>query len=182
MTARPLALIAIVAILGSVVLPGTARAEHPKRDATVAGDLTSQWFHIGGGAGATSKLGANRTTPSARFDLGGGFYTFLLYSGASLNITANRDTPFMLSGVGSVGIALPLPVVHPLIGIKAGGGFHTDTENVGPQLVIGPQVGFIVRKFDGRPGLRFMFDVEATWRPLTSTVTGGGFLTVSGVF
>ena len=178
MIARLLALTTLAALLSAP----PAHAEPETRKATVAGDLTSQWLHIGGGAGALSKPGSDVLSPAARFDLGGGFYTFLLYSGVAVNITANRETPFMLSGVGSVGIALPVPVVHPLLGIKGGGGFHSDTDSVAPQLVIGPQVGFIVRKFDGRPGLRFMFDAEATWRPLSQTLTGGGFFTVTGVF
>ena len=174
-------ILAAAALLLAMTAPAEA-AVQGGRTATVAGDLTSQWFHVGGGAGGVRKLGSPGITPSARFDLGGGFYTFLLYSGGAINITADAETPFMLSGVGSVGIAIPLPVVHPLIGLKGGAGFHSDTETVAPQLVIGPQVGFIVRKFDGRPGLRFAFDVEATYRPRTRVLSGGGFFTVSGVF
>jgi hypothetical protein len=68
------------------------------------------------------------------------------------------------------------------IGLKGGGAFHTDTEAVAPQLVVGPQIGVIVRKFDGRPGLRFVFDAEVTYRPLAGELIHGGFFTVNGVF
>ncbi len=180
MTHRLLAIAAASLLLA--VAPGAAEAHDGGRKATVAGDLTSQWFHVGGGAGGTALVGRDGMMPTARFDLGGGFYTFLLYSSAGVNISADAATPFMLSGVGSIGVAIPVPVVHPLIGIKAGGGVHTDTEALGPQLVIGPQVGFIVRKFDGRPGLRFMFDAEVTYRPLVDKLSTGGVFTVSGIF
>jgi len=180
MTTRPLTIAA--AILLFALAPGAAEAHEGGRTATVAGDLTSQWFHVGGGAGGVAKVGQDAVSPAARFELGGGFYTFLFYSSGGLNISATRGTPFMMSGVGSAGGARPSPVVHPLIGIKGGGGIHTDTEAVAPQIVIGPQVGFIVRKFDGRPGLRFMFDAEVTYRPLSAELSTGGFFTLSGVF
>ena len=102
-----------------------------KKGARLIGDLNSGWFHLGGGgaaqAGFTTTEGLTSSiSPAGRFTIGGGGYTFFLYGGGGMDLTFSTLAPLQLTGVGYVGIAIPLPVLHPLIGIRGGGGFHVE--------------------------------------------------------
>ena len=91
--------------------------------------------------------------------------------------------PLQLTGVGYVGIAIPLPVLHPLIGIRGGGGFHVERGAApAPHYTLGPQFGFILRQFDGKPGARFMIDVSVTPRPRAGEAWAEIGGTLSAVF
>ena len=130
----------------------------PRREKT---GTTAGWRHVGGGFGAAYVPDFGAATPMGRFELGAGGYTVGLYGGGGLEIAGSSATPVGATGVGYVGMAIPAPVVHPLIGVKVGGGVHLDYDGVGPHVAVGPQAGFILRPYDGNFGLRVMFDLEA---------------------
>jgi hypothetical protein len=165
-----------------------AEAKVHRRDdgRSVAGDLTSKWFHIGGGFGGVGPGVVDDGAPTygaGRFVLGSGGYTFLLYGGTELAITHTQVEPLRIEGAGFVGVAVPVPVFHPLIGIRGsiGGHFGTDKSFL-PQVSVGPQAGFILRKFDGKPGLRLMIDGGANIRPVEQEIVPELFITLAGVF
>ncbi len=126
------------------------------------GDASSGWFHLGGG-GALIRPGNGAFTGGGRFALGIGGYTFFFYGGAGFEMDFSPVVPWKVHGVGYLGVHLPIPVVHPIIGIKVAGGLATDPLNnrAGPSLGIGGQAGFIFRAFDSRGGFRFV--VEPTF-------------------
>ncbi|MCO4774050.1 MAG: hypothetical protein KDA24_28715 [Deltaproteobacteria bacterium] len=124
-----------------------------KRKRTVLGDLTSPWFHIGGGPGAFADTTA--ATLGGRFTLGGGFYTFGFSAGGGLEVQGNALEPISVHGVGLLGVAIPIPVFHPILAAKVGGGVGLHHSGVfAPELTLGGSLGFIVRAFDGKPGFR----------------------------
>lgn len=126
------------------------------------GDVSSGWFHLGGG-GALIRPGNGAFTGGGRFALGFGGYTFFFYGGAGFEADFSPVVPVKAHGVAYLGVHIPIPVVHPLIGVKVAGGMAADplTGRIGPSLGIGGQAGFIFRAFDGRGGLRFV--VEPTF-------------------
>ncbi len=154
-------------------------------DGAMARDLTKKWFHIGGGFGG---VGPGVTEEGAavygapRFVLGSGGYTWFLYGGTELAITHTEVEKFRIEGAGMIGVAVPIPVFHPMIGIRGAIGGHTTGQAFLPQISVGPQTGFILRKFDGRPGLRLMVDGGANIRPVEQEVVPEIFVTLAGVF
>ena len=120
--------------------------------------------------------------PAGWRHVGGGFGTAGLYGGGGLEVSGNSATLISASAVGFAGMALPIPVVHPLIGVKVGAGGHLDREGPGPQVSVGPQAGFILRPYDGNLGLRVMFDVEVVIKPTKLVVAPQAMLTFAGVF
>jgi hypothetical protein len=136
-----------------------AEEEHKK---SYLGDVSSGWFHLGGG-GALIRPGTDAFTGGGRFALGFGGYTFFFYGGAGFEMDFSPVVPLKTHGVAYLGVHIPIPVVHPLIGVKVAGGMAADplTGRVGPSLGIGGQAGLIIRAFDGRGGFRFM--VEPTF-------------------
>ena len=148
-------------VLAALLLPTTATA------GTWIGDTTSGWAHIGGGGGLGDGL-----APSAggRAIFGVGAYTIGIYAGAELDLTFTPVLPFSVGGVGMVGVHIPFPVFHPMFGIRAGGGFAVAHGYAGPTGTVGGQIGFIVRQFDGRYGVRLNIDADAVF----FRDTGGG--------
>jgi hypothetical protein len=159
--------------------PVSARVsiDKPKRSG-----LTAGWRHVGGGFGTAYVPEFDAATPMGRFELGAGGYTVGLYGGGGLEVSGNSATLISASAVGFAGMALPIPVVHPLIGVKVGAGGHLDREGPGPQVSVGPQAGFILRPYDGNLGLRVMFDVEVVIKPTKLVVAPQAMLTFAGVF
>ncbi len=165
------------------------RAEVRKRKRTVLGDLSSRWFHIGGGAGMVVDPLTQQSSMAGRFILGGGAYTIGLYGGGGMEVTGSAITTPSLSGVGYFGVAVPVPVVHPLIGVRGHVGLHPKASSLafgGAPLAghvgAGLQAGFIIRKFDGRPGLRLMVDGGVEYRPDEGKVLPDAFVTLAAVF
>lgn len=119
------------------------------------------WAHFGGGAGVM--IGARRVHPTGRVDVGFGGYLFLIYGGLAANVTFSNHLDFVLTGAGYVGLAIPIPLVRPLIGFKFGGGLHQDFEwGPSPAIQMGPQVGVHIGQIAGsRFGIRIMVDAEA---------------------
>lgn len=157
----------------------------PRRERSVAGDLTRKWFHVGGGIGGIGPGLAEEGAPTygaGRFVLGTGGYTWFLYGGTELAVTSSRIEPIRVEGAGYLGIAVPVPVLHPLIGIRGSIGGHVTGEKFLPQLSLGPQAGFILRAFDGKPGLRLMVDGGANIRPMEQEIVPEVFVTLAGVF
>ena len=158
---------------------------------TVAGDLTSPWFHVGGGAALQFPFDVESgfgepIDPAGRLTIGGGWYTFMFYVGGGADFTFGPLSPFQLSGVVTLGMAIPVPVMHPLIGFRAGGGPHLSGDpllpNADPHWTLGPQIGFILRTFDGKPGFRLMFDFANVGWPEQGRNHGEFTVTAAGVF
>lgn len=153
--------------------PGCSCDEHAPEDKaraerrrTFKGDVSRGWIHVGGGFGATvADVEKRYSVRSGRFTAGVGKYVPFFYGGGGLEITGSEFDPIKLSGVGYVGLAPPIPVFHPMVGMRFGGGHHLTTEGMKPHVLIGPQVGFILRRFDASaPGLRVMLDAGVEWR------------------
>lgn len=166
------------------------RARIRKRRRTLMGDLNSRWFHVGGGAGAIADPYTGEGSMAGRFILGGGGYTIGLYGGGGMEITASGISTPSLSAVGNVGFAIPVPVVHPLVGLRGLVGLHATKAAFGgageallaPHVGAGLQAGFIIREFDGRPGLRLMVDTGFEYRTDTQTFLPDAFVTLAAVF
>jgi len=125
-------------------------------------DVNRGWFHIGGGFGFVDQV--DLLSMGGRFTAGLGFYTFMFYAGGGFEADFRLEVPAKLHGVGYVGMAIPVPVFHPLLGFKIAGGaalYDRDLVPVAGSLALGGQAGFILRKFGGGPGFRFM--VEPTY-------------------
>ena len=137
-------------------------SEEEEDEKSYLGDVNSGWFHLGGG-GALIRPGTGAFTGGGRFALGFGGYTFFFYGGAGFEMDWSPVVPWKVHGVAYLGVAIPIPVVHPLIGVKVAGGMATDPlgGRIGPSLGIGGQAGVIIRAFDRGGGFRFM--VEPTF-------------------
>ena len=120
------------------------------------------WVHFAGGAGAL--IGARKVHPVGRIDIGFGGYLFLIYGGIAANVSFSSHMDLVLTGVGYAGLAIPIPLVRPLLGFKFGGGLHQDREyGSSPALQMGPQLGVHIGQIGGsRFGIRVMVDAEAT--------------------
>lgn len=164
-------------------IEGTADAEPRRGPPTVSRKLVGGWIHLGGGAGAVHTGAGGVSYEAGRFVAGGGGYTWFLYGGSEVAITGHRETPFSLDAAAFVGIAVPVPVVHPLLGVRGAiGGHVTSGHELAPQVSVGPQVGFLLRPFDGKPGLRLMLDGGVGYRPIEQETVGEFFVTVSAAF
>jgi hypothetical protein len=162
-----------VALLLILVPSGEARA----------GDANKAWFHVGGGFGATVVDADSRTAVrTGRFVIGGGRYVPFFYGGGELQVSSSPYEAVKLTGVANFGLAPPIPVFHPLLGVRIGGGHHLVKDTMLPHLTLGPQVGFILRKYDGRIGLRFMMDAGIDWRFREGKTTSELMGTLSAVF
>jgi len=163
-----------------------------KRRRTVLGDLSSRWMHVGGGAGFVVDAVTREAGFAGRFVLGGGGYTIGLYGGGGMEVTASALSSPSLSGVGFFGVAIPVPVVHPMVGLRGHVGLHPklmaqSTALLGfgapaPHVGAGLQAGFIIRQFDGRPGLRLMVDAGVEYRPDEGSIRPDIFVTLAAVF
>jgi hypothetical protein len=137
---------------------GQEAEEEEKDKRSYLGDVNSGWFHVGGGGGMVAQV-RGATTGGGRFTLGFGGYTFLFYGGAGFEMDWNPLIPWKIHGVGYLGVAIPVPVVHPLVGIKVGGGGAlTHDLTFEPSVSLGAQAGVIIRGFDRGGGIRIMFE------------------------
>ncbi len=140
----------------------TKKDDDKKRDKkSYAGDASSPWFHVGGGFGLVQPMDdfvEVGNVFAGRFTLGGGGYTYGFYGGGGLEISGHAYAPFSLHGLGMIGVHIPVPVVHPMFGLKIGGGFTLFGLEPSPEVTIGGQLGLIIRQFDGIVGFRFMVE------------------------
>ena len=146
---------------------------------TYVGDVNSRWFHVGGGLGAITPEYNPYVAPVGRFVIGGGGYTFGLYATGGLEITGTEDMPLSMLGVGGIGVHIPIPVVHPMFGIKVGGGFANLPVGSSTAFTFGGQFGLIVREYDGRVGFRLCLEPSVTSYPMVGSFSREAFLTLA---
>ncbi len=173
---------ALTGLLLSVALVPTIPASADDDEGggrTYVGDVNSRWFHVGGGLGAITPEYNPYVAPVGRFVVGGGGYTFGLYATGGLEITGMEDMPLSMVGVGGLGVHIPIPVVHPMFGVKVGGGFASLPVGASPAFTIGGQFGLIVREFDGNVGLRVCFEPSVTSYPMVGSFSREAFLTLA---
>lgn len=179
MTARTLAITLAILIATALTLPALANdgcdeerveddcdAPPPKARRTYVSDANARWFHVGGGIGALQTNRRLEVAPIGRFVLGGGAYTFGFYGTGGLEFSGTSSIPSMLQGIGGIGVHIPIPVVHPMFGVKIGGGVAATPYGPTPTLTIGGQFGMIVREFGGRVGFRLLVEPSTTSFPL----------------
>ena len=123
-----------------------------------------------------------RTESAGRFLLGGGVYNLGLYGGGEMAVSGQASSPLRLTAAGFFGLAPPLPVLHPMVGIRVGGGHHLRRGQFRPHFSVGPQAGFILRQFDGRPGLRIMVDAGIEHSFSEAKTQAEFFLSLAAVF
>jgi hypothetical protein len=146
------------------------------------GDANKRWFHIGGGVGAIEPEHTRGVSPVGRFVLGGGGYTFGLYGHSGMELSGTARIPMEIQGVAGFGVHIPIPVVHPMFGVKAGiGAANIGGHGVSPSFMIGGQFGVIVRQFDGRIGIRVMVEPAIHSYPLLDTKAREVYLTLAFV-
>ena len=139
----------------------TKKKDDEKDKKNYRGDANSPWFHVGGGFGLVQPMSdfvEVGNVFAGRFVLGGGGYTYGFYGGGGLEISGNAYAPFSLHGLGMIGVHIPVPVVHPMFGLKIGVGFSALDLEPAPEVTIGGNLGVIIREFDGRLGFRFMVE------------------------
>lgn len=162
------ALITTLLLLPSVTFAGDDDWDDGNKKSYL-GDANAGWFHIGGGVGATGL--DNVPTPQGRMTLGAGGYTFGFYGGGQFDVSFNTYNPVGMALNGVIGVHIPVPIVHPLLGIKVGPGMALSLVDMDMHMFLdlGAQLGFIIRGFDSHWGFRFM--VEPAW--LIDPATGG---------
>ena len=153
---------------------GGARAS--KR--SYVGDANSRWFHVGGGVGAITPYDG-AVAPIGRFVLGGGGYTFGFYATGGLELSGTEPIPVMFQGVGGIGVHIPIPVVHPMLGVKIGGGIARFPDGPTPVGTIGGQFGMIVREYDGRVGFRVLVEPAVSHFPFAGVTSPEIFVTLA---
>jgi hypothetical protein len=160
-----------------------AKAERQRPGRTLRGDLNRGWFHLGGGFGATViDMDDQLAMRSGRVVLGGGRYVPFFYGGGGVEITGHQAEPLKITAVGNLGLAIPIPVFHPLVGLRVGGGHHLSDGELLPHLTIGPQAGFILRQYDGKVGMRMMVDAGIDYRIEERETNSEIFVTLAVVF
>lgn len=122
------------------------------------GDTTSGWVHVGGGGGIAD---APVPAPVGRVSLGLGAYTIGVYAAFELDGSFRTDVPAHIAALGMVGIHIPTPVIHPMFGLRAGGGPAFVHGSVLGSAVAGGHLGLMIRQFDGQFGFRIGFDADA---------------------
>ncbi len=184
--------LALLAIL--VLAPATGAQAHEEAEADVdtvqtqkrtsgpsyVRDANKRWFHVGGGVGAIEPDHTRGVSPTGRFVIGGGGYTFGLYGHSGLELSGTSRIPFELQGVVGLGVHIPIPVVHPMLGVKAGLGV-ANAGLVTPSFMIGGQFGVLVRQFDGNVGIRVMVEPAIHSYPLMGAKAREVYLTVAFV-
>ena len=133
-------------------------AAMPSTAAAHSAETTAPFVHVGGGAGFYQG-----SHPRPHFEVGGGFHTFLFYATGGFQLVYDKPGPF-----AALGLAIPIPIVKPLIGLRfswldlASTAFRDFSLHV--------QIGAIIRK--PKFPLAFMFTVEpGGW----GLVKSGGF-------
>ena len=121
-------------------------------------EITAPWFHVGGGVGLYEG-----STPRPHFEGGVGFHTFLFYAAGGVQVVWDKPGPY-----ATVGLAIPIPIVRPLIGLRFGWSDLDNTRFTDFSLHV--QLGAIIRK--PKFPLAFMFTVDpGGW----GVVKAGGF-------
>jgi|GEM_PF-5449765 len=132
--------------------------------------LAGGFGHVGFGGGLAIDPINRTASPELRFSLGGTGFALAFYWGGSLEIAHTGYTPMSLGGVGRTGLALPLPRGKFLFGVHGGGGGHLDSAGPGPQVLAGPEVGFVAMGKRGKRGVRFLVEAEAVGKPTKQQV------------
>ncbi len=180
-----------------LALPAPARAEEPEPtgseeptsdettddevDEELLDDLASPYLYIGAGAGGRFDPYFGKIEPLAKIGVGAGFYVPMLYLGGGADLTLQSEGRGFFEGFGNLGISIPVPVWHPLIGFKVGGGLHWDSQGHGTHLLYGPQVGWILRPYQKQLGLRAVVEALVQYYPGSQTTTQQVTLTFSFV-
>ncbi len=141
------------------------------------------WLHAGGGFGSVA--GARRdgkTEGAGRGVFGGGGQIRAFYGGGEVALSSSVSKPLDITAAGFVGAALPVPVLQPMIGVRAGGGQHMSEGQLSPHVVVGPQAGFVVRKPGQRLGLRVMVDLGFNYGIRERQISPELFMPFSAVF
>jgi hypothetical protein len=144
---------------------------------------SSGWLHAGGGFGSVA--GAKRdgkTEGAGRGVFGGGGQIRAFYGGGEVALTSSPSEPLDITAAGFVGAALPVPVLQPMIGVRAGAGQHMSEGQLSPHIVVGPQFGFVARKPGQRLGLRVMVDLGFDYGIQERRISPELFMTFSAVF
>ena len=176
-TIRCLATLTLLS-LALAATPAAARDGSRVGHRSYLGDANSLWLHAGGGMGMLGTDGG-QVTPAGRFVLGGGAYTFGVYATGGLEIQSSRWVPFSAQGVGGFGVHIPIPVVHPMFGVKVGGGVAEFGEGPTAMTTVGGQFGVIVREFDRRAGIRLLVEPSMTRYSGGDVVTHELFVTLA---
>ncbi len=154
--------------------------EHRKRKKNYRGDANSPWFHVGGGVGLVQSADVFSEVGSVlagRFVLGGGGYTYGFYGGGGVEISGHAYVPFAVHGLGMIGVHIPVPVVHPMFGLKIGGGVSFRGLEPEPEVTIGANLGVIIRQFDGIVGVRIMVEPAAVVSVVSDSASAEVFFT-----
>ena len=143
--------------------------EDEEDEGSLIDDLASPYFLVGGGAGVV--LSNQPISPEfvGRIGVAGGFYIPMLYLQGGLDVSLRESIPLMIDGYAALGIAVPTPVFHPLIGFKVGGGLHLSKFGWDPQLVYGPQIGWHVRKYNSKVGFRAVVEPTIHYFPISQS-------------
>jgi len=141
------------------------------------------WLHAGGGFGSVPRASRDGKTEGAgRGVFGGGGQIRAFYGGGEVALSSSASKPLDITAAGFVGAALPVPVVQPMLGVRAGAGQHMSEGQLSPHVVVGPQAGFVARKPGQRLGLRVMVDLGFNYEIREQRISPELFMTFSAVF
>ena len=143
----------------------------------------SNWFHAGGGFGSVAgEAGDGESEAAGRAVAGGGGSIGAFYGGGEVALTGSESEPLDITAAGMVGLTLPTRAFQPMLGVRAGVGQHADGEGLSPHVVVGPQLGFLLRKPGKRQGIRVMADLGFDHDISEKRISPEFFLTFSAVF
>lgn len=143
--------------------------EEEKDEDRLIDDLASPFLSIGGGVGVVIDPWIGKPQPMGKVTVSAGFYVPMLYVRGGVDYTATSIMPFMLDGYAAAGVSIPVPVWHPMIGFKAGGGAHWSTHGWGHHLVYGPQIGWILRPYQKKVGIEARLEALVMYFPESAT-------------
>ena len=94
-----------------------------------------------------------------RFVVGVGGYAPLFYGLVNAEVSHVPGLGVQLAGVGSLGVAVPLPLIQPMIGFRGGLGAFVEGD---PRVTAtaGGHVGLLLRLPAKRVGLRIAVDID----------------------
>ena len=142
-----------------------------EREAELLDDVASPFLYVGGGVGVRLDPWLGKAEPLAKIGIGAGFYVPMLYLGGGADLSLMSDSRGFFEGFANGGIAIPIPVWHPLIGIKIGAGVHWDAHGAGEHFLYGPQIGWILRAWQEQIGLRAIIEPLVQYYPGSATTT-----------
>ena len=140
-------------------------------DSDLIEDLARPFAYLGGGAGVRLDTFRGHVEPLGKIGVGAGLYVPMLTLGGGADLTLMTAGRGMVEGFGNVGVAIPIPVWHPLIGFKVGAGLHWEPHGVGPHILYGPQVGWILRPWTRQLGLRALVEALVQYYPGSQTTS-----------